>query len=105
MWTMPETGIHLFFGTAHPQKGVPQFLLQEGSRSPGWQTKQWRRRQWLWGFFQDHPQKGWQGSHHQLPGLEHPFGLSAFTMPQWMGDLSPPQVPQEVFQEKAEKSG
>ena len=40
---MPETGIHLFFGAAHPQKGVPWVHLQEGCRSRGWQTKQWQR--------------------------------------------------------------
>ena len=94
---MPETGIHLFFGTAHPQKGVPRVHLQEGRWSPGQQTKQWQRQQQPWGFFQGHPQKGWQGSHRQLPGLECPFGLSAFTTPQWMGDIPPPQVPQEGF--------
>ena len=31
MWTMPETGIHLFFGTAHPQKGVPQFASRKAA--------------------------------------------------------------------------
>ena len=103
MWTMPEAGIHLFFSTAHPEKGVPQVCLQEGHQSPGWQTKQWQRRQQLQGFFQGNPQKGWQGHGHQLPGLECPFGISAFTMPQRTGDIPPPQVPQEGFWQKAGK--
>ena len=102
---MPETGIHLFFGTAHPLKGVPQVHLQEGHLSPGWQTKQWQRQQQLQGFFQGHPQKGWQGGCHQLPGLKCPFGLSAFTTLQRTGDIPPPQVPQEGFWQEAEKGG
>ena len=28
MWTVPETGIHLFFCAAHPQKGVPRMANQ-----------------------------------------------------------------------------
>ena len=47
--------------------------LKEGHRGSRWQAKQWRRQQWLWRFFQGHPQKGWQGSHCQFPGLEHPL--------------------------------
>ena len=31
---MPETGIHLLFGAAHPQKGVPRVSLKEGLRVP-----------------------------------------------------------------------
>ena len=85
MWTMPETGIRLFFGAAHPQKGVPQVLLQEGCWSLRWQTNQWQRQQQPWGFFQGDPQKGQQGSHCQLPGLQHPFCISAFTMLQQTG--------------------
>ena len=92
---MPETGIHLFFGAAHPQKGVPQVSLQEGRWGSGWQTQEWWRQQWPWGFFQSHPQEGWQGGCHQLSGLKHPLGLSDFTTPQWTGDLSPPQVQEE----------
>ena len=103
MWTMPETGIHLFFGAANPQKGVPRVHLHEGRRSPGWQTKQWQRRQRPQGFFKGHPQKGQQGGCHQLPGLKRPFSLSAFTIPQQMGDLPPPKVPQEGFWLEAEK--
>ena len=49
--------------------------------------------------------KGWQGSCHQLPGLECPFSLSAFTTPQWTGDIPPPQVPQEGFRQEVEKGG
>ena len=95
MWEVPEAGLHLFLGPAHPQEGVPRACLQEGCQSPGQQAKQWWRRQWPWGFFQGHPQKGWQGSCHQLPGLKCLFSLSAFTMLQQMGDLPPSQVPQE----------
>ena len=89
---MPETGIHLFFSTAHPQKGVPRVSLQEGHWGSRWQTQEWRRQQWPWGLFQSHPQEEQQGDHHQLPGLECPLSLSDFTTPQRMGDLSPPQV-------------
>ena len=89
---MPETGVHLFFGAAHPQKGVPQVSLQEGLWGSGWQTQEWQRQQQPRGFFQSHPQEGWQGDCHQLPGLECPLSLSDFTTPQWTGDLSPPQV-------------
>ena len=92
LWMMPETGIHLLFGTAHPQKGVPRVSLQEGQWGSRWQTQEWWRQQQPQGFFQSHPQEGWQGGHHQLPGLKHPLGLSDFTTLQWMGDLSPPQV-------------
>ena len=100
---MPETGIHLFFGAAHPQKDVPWVCLQEGCWSPRWQTRQWRRQQQLQGFFQGDPQKGQQGSCCQLPGLKCPFGISAFTTPQQMGDIPPPQISQEGFQQEAEK--
>ena len=103
MWEVPEAGLHLFFGPAHPQKGVPWARLQEGCQSPRWQAKQWRRRQQSWGFFQGHPQKGWQGGHRQPPGLEHPFGLSAFTMLQQTGDLPPSQVPQKGLGQEAKE--
>ena len=100
---MLETILHLLFGTAHPQKGVPWAHHQEGHRSPGQQAKQWWSRQQLREFFQDHPQKGWQSSHHQLPGLGCHPGFPAFTMPQWMGDLASSQVPQEGFGQQAEE--
>ena len=40
---MPETGIHLFFSAAHPQKGVSWVSLQEGCLGSGWQTQEWQR--------------------------------------------------------------
>ena len=89
---MPETGIHLFFGTAHPQKGVPWVSFQEGLRGSGWQTQEWWRQQWPQGFFPGHLQEGWQGDHCQLPGLKCSLSLSDFTMLQQTGDFSPPQV-------------
>ena len=90
---MPETGIHLLFSAAHPQKGVPQVSLQEGLQGSGWQTQEWWRQQQTWGFFQSYPQEGQQGRDcHQLPGLEYPLSLSDFTTPQWMGNFSPPQA-------------
>ena len=93
LWAMPETGVHLLFGAAHPQKGVSQVSLQEGLRGSRQQTQEWWRQQQTWGFFQSHPQEGWQGRDHcQLPGLEHPLSLSDFTTPQRMGDFSPPQA-------------
>ena len=52
MWTMPETGIHLFFGTAHPQKGVPRVRLQEGKPSSG------RGNSSRWGSSKATPKKG-----------------------------------------------
>ena len=56
--------------------------LQEGLQDSRWQSQEWRRQQRPWWFFQSHPKEGWQGGHHQLPGLEYPLGLSDFTMPQ-----------------------
>ena len=73
---MPETCIHLFFGTAHPQKGVPRVSLQEGLQGSRWQTQEWWRQQQPQSFFQSHPQEGWQGDHCQLPGLECPLSHS-----------------------------
>ena len=89
---MPETGIHLLFGAAHPQKGVRQVSFQEGLQGCGWQTQEWQREQQLRGFFQSHSQEGWQGDCRQLPGLKHPLSLSDFATPEHAGDFSPPQV-------------
>ena len=76
---------------------------QEGHRSPRQQAKQWQSHQQLREFFQDHPQKGWQSNHCQLPGLGCHPGFPAFTMPQWTGDLASSQVPQEGFGWQAEE--
>ena len=100
---MLETSLHLLFSTALPQKGVPWAHHQEGRQGTGWQAKQWQRQQRLQEFFQGHPQKGWQSGHHQLPGLERCPGLPAFTTPQWTGDLTPSQAPQEGFRRQVEE--
>ena len=97
LWKMLETSLCLLFSAAQPQKDVPWAHLQEDHRRPGQQAKQWHRQQWPWGFFQGHPQKGQQSGRCQLPGLERHLGLPAFTTLQWMGDLTPSQVPQEGF--------
>ena len=73
LWTMPETGVHLFFSTAHPQKGVPQVSLQEGCRGFRWQTQEWRRQQQPRGFFQSHPKKDGKGTSTHSQGSSAPL--------------------------------
>ena len=65
-----------------------RFPSKKASRVPDSSGEQ----QWPWGFFQSHPQEGWQGDCCQLPGLEHHLSLSDFTTPQQTGNFSPQQV-------------
>ena len=93
MWEVPEAGLRLFLGPAHPQdasgsppRRPPEFQMASPAVAEAIVAM---------GVLPRPPQKEWQGSCHQFPGLKRPFGLPVFTMLQQTGDLPLPQVPQE----------
>ena len=72
LWMMPETGIHLFFGPANPQKGVPQVSLQEGCWGSRWQTQEWWRQQRPQGSSKATPNKDSKGATTNSQGSSAP---------------------------------
>ena len=95
MWKVLEAGFHVVFCSAQPQEGVPQVHQETCCRLLQQAQQQWRR-QWQsrWQLHKGNTQEGLQGSHHRLPRLQHPNGLTEDPTPQQMRQVPPLQVPQ-----------